>query len=66
MRKKVMINEMEIKAVVDRIENGYAILKSEEYLLEISIPANTSDKKYTKGENLTLSIQSSEVKADKT
>lgn len=56
---------MEIKAVVDRIENGYAILKSEEYLFEISIPANTSDKKYTKGENLTLSIQSSEVKADK-
>ena len=54
-----MINEMEIKAVVDRIENGYAILKSEEYLMEISIPASTSDKKYTKGENLTLSIQSS-------
>lgn len=66
MRKKVMINDMEIKAVVDRIENGYAILKSEEYLFEISIPANTSDKKYTKGENLTLSIQSSEEKADKT
>ncbi len=48
---------MEIKAVVDRIENGYAILKSEDYVMEICIPANTTDKKYSKGENITLSIQ---------
>nr|WP_162862631.1 hypothetical protein [Acetivibrio cellulolyticus] len=47
---------MEIKAVVDRIENGYAILKPEGYVMEICIPANTTDKKYSRGENITLSI----------
>jgi len=47
---------MEIKAVVDRIENGYAILKSEDYEMEICIPADTSDRKYIKGENITLSL----------
>jgi len=48
---------MEIKAVVDRIEDGYAILKAEILGMEICIPANTSDKKYLKGENITLSLQ---------
>lgn len=49
--------EMEIKVVVDRIEDGYAILKSEGYGMEICIPADTPDKKYLKGENITLSLQ---------
>lgn len=48
---------MEIKAVVDRIENGYAILKSEDCVMEICIPANTTDSNYSKGENITLSIE---------
>jgi hypothetical protein len=61
-----MIIAMEIKAVVDRIENGYAILKPEEYVMEICIPASTSDKEYSKGENVTLSIQASEGKMDET
>jgi hypothetical protein len=47
---------VEIKAVVDRIENGYAILKSEDFEMEISIPADSSEKKYFKGENVTLSF----------
>ncbi|AEV69212.1 hypothetical protein [Acetivibrio clariflavus] len=45
---------MEIKAVVDRIENGYAILKSEDYEMEICIPADDSDNRYFEGENITL------------
>lgn len=47
---------MEIKAVVDRIEDGYAILKSEDYGMEICIPTDNSDNKYFKGENITLSL----------
>lgn len=47
---------MEIKAVVDRIENGYAILKSEDYEMEICIPADSSENTYFKGENITLSL----------
>lgn len=55
---------MEIKAVVDRIENGYAILKSEGYGMEICIPADTPDRKYLKGENITLSISGNEENID--
>lgn len=51
---------MEIKAVVDRIENGYAVLKSEGLRMEISVPVSTSDKKYLKGDNITLLLKSND------
>lgn len=46
---------MTINAIVDRIENGYAILMSREIDIEISIPVD-EDTKYTKGETLSLII----------
>lgn len=46
---------MTIKAVVDRIENGYAILMPREIDIEISIPVD-EDTKYIKGETVSLTI----------
>lgn len=51
---------MEIKAVVDRIENGYAVLRPEGYGMEICVPVDASDKKYSKGENITLMLKAND------
>jgi len=47
---------MTITAVVDRIENGSAILLSEEFDAEIRIPAGTIEGMCGKGEKVYLTL----------
>ncbi|KNY25221.1 DUF3006 family protein [Pseudobacteroides cellulosolvens] len=47
---------MEINAVVDRIENGNAVLLSEDMGIEISIPEENIINTYHMGDRLTLTI----------
>ncbi|HEY9061592.1 MAG TPA: hypothetical protein VIO64_13955 [Pseudobacteroides sp.] len=47
---------MEISAVVDRIENGNAVLLSEDMGIEISIPEENIINTYCMGDRLTLTI----------
>lgn len=48
---------MVINAVVDRIEDGYAVLLSHDCGLEISIPVETGEREYIQGENISLVIE---------
>lgn len=52
---------MVISAVVDRIEDGNAILLSEGIGIEISIPVNSMDYTYNKGDMVSLSIDNDQV-----
>ncbi len=52
---------MVISAVVDRIEDGNAILLSEGIGIEISIPVNSMDCTYNKGDMVSLSIDNDMV-----
>lgn len=52
---------MVISAVVDRIEDGNAILLSEGIGIEISIPVNSMDFTYNKGDMVSLSIDNDQV-----
>ncbi len=52
---------MVISAVVDRIEDGNAILLSEGIGIEISIPVNSMDYTYNKGDMVSLSIDNDTV-----
>jgi len=47
---------MVIKAIVDKIENGKAILLSDEAGVEISIPTCMLEGIYSEGETLSLTI----------
>ena len=47
---------MEINAVIDRIENGYAVLLSEDIGIEISIPEENIIDTYHMGDRLVLTI----------
>lgn len=47
---------MTITAVVDRIENGNAILLSDEIDIEISIPVDMMQGTYDKGEIIILTL----------
>ncbi|GAE89086.1 hypothetical protein [Acetivibrio straminisolvens] len=47
---------MFIDAVVKRIENGYAVLVSDDCCLEVSIPVKEGETMYMKGENVSLII----------
>lgn len=47
---------MVIKATIDRIEDGNAVLISDEIGVEISIPLNTLEGKYTAGEVISVTI----------
>jgi hypothetical protein len=47
---------MNITAVVDRIENGMAILLSKEFDIEISIPEKVVKGLYNKDEAISLTI----------
>jgi hypothetical protein len=47
---------MEISAVVDRIENGNAVLLSEDMGIEICIPEENIINTYSRGDKLTLTI----------
>lgn len=47
---------MEISAVIDRIENGNAVLLSEDMGIEISIPEENIINTYCMGDKLTLTI----------
>ena len=49
---------MIINAIVDRIENGNAILLSNEMSVEISIPVHFADGAFNEGEILSLTIDS--------
>jgi hypothetical protein len=55
------VNLMVISAVVDRIEDGNAILLSEGIGIEISIPVNSMDYTYNKGDMVSLSIDNDTV-----
>ena len=50
---------MVITAIIDRIEDGHAILLSEEIGIEISIPVDTVKGVYNQGELLSLTIDKS-------
>jgi hypothetical protein len=52
---------MVISAVVDRIEDGNAILLSEGIGIEISIPVNSIDNTYNKGDMVSVSIDKDKV-----
>jgi hypothetical protein len=45
-----------IDAVVKRIENGYAVLVSDDCGVEVSIPVRECEGMYMKGENVSLII----------
>lgn len=47
---------MVIDAVVKRIEEGHAVLVSDDCGLEISIPVKEGQREYMKGENVSLII----------
>lgn len=47
---------MFITAVIDRIEDGNAILLEQETGIEICIPLNKLDGEYIEGETITLSF----------
>ncbi|MFZ5986789.1 MAG: hypothetical protein ACOYWZ_06665 [Bacillota bacterium] len=47
---------MVINAIVDRIENGYAVLLSNDCGLEISIPVEAGESEYVEGESVSLII----------
>ncbi len=47
---------MVISAVIDRIEDGNAILLSEGIGIEISIPVKLINNTYNKGDKISLSI----------
>lgn len=50
---------MVITAIIDRIEDGHAILLSDEIGIEISIPADRVKGVYNQGELLSLTIDKS-------
>jgi len=52
---------MVISAVVDRIEDGNAILLSEGIGIEISIPVNFTNNTYNKGDVISLTIDKDEI-----
>ena len=52
---------MVIKAVIDRIEDGNAILLSYELGIEICIPVDMIDGEYGEGETLSLTIDDKDV-----
>lgn len=51
---------MVIKAIVDRIEDGNAILLSNEIGLEISIPVDTMSILCNKGDTVTLTLDNAQ------
>ena len=60
IQHKILTNQkvvrMVITAVVDRFENGNAVLLAEDMGMEISIPTNTVRQVFKKGEVLYLTI----------
>ncbi|MCX7748552.1 MAG: DUF3006 domain-containing protein [Clostridia bacterium] len=59
-KKKGEYIPMVIKAVIDRIENGNAILLSEEMGMEISIPLEEIEATCNEGEIVSLTIDDKE------
>lgn len=48
---------MVIKAVVDRIEDGVAVLLSDDFGMEISIPLDSTNVLYNKGDSVSLTLE---------